>query len=260
MATNRLARVMAGHFKKATKEPDPYVVYTMDDADCQTWYIAIKGVSGSNGEMEGGEYIFEVKATDKFPHDPPTFKALTENGVYGLGQKCCISIGEYHKDQYKGVLGMRGFCVELCNGLMNHKYLTELGGINLLKSSDTKLKQLARDSIAYNNKNNKRIVGLLRESYKIYSAAWSISPRIARDGDNRSDMAKIPISERPLYNFREIRFDNVRFDTDPVNSIEDAADADDEISEGTAEAIAAVEALKVSDSTDNSTDIPVDAN
>lgn len=171
---SRFARIMQGHFKKATKDPDEYVIYAMDPDDCRKWYILIRNMCGAEDEWVGGHFLFEMSAPKTFPHDPPTFIAQHENGVYGVGSKCCISIGEYHKDQYRAVLGMRGFAQELCNGMMNHEYLTELGGINLLKTSTKHKKKVSESSLDLLHTKFPKQMKLLEDSFAVYTKKWKL--------------------------------------------------------------------------------------
>jgi ubiquitin-protein ligase len=165
---------MHGHFAKAVKEPHEYLMFAVDPKDAQIWYILVRNVLGPNDEFKGGQYIFRMNAPDGFPYKPPQFYALTPSGFYGINGTCCISIGEYHANDYRAAQGMRGFAVELSNGLMNYK---DMGyGINLLTTTIAEKKTYAKDSLAYNQKHLTRELNLILEAYAGYSAKWENIP------------------------------------------------------------------------------------
>lgn len=171
----RLMKIMMAQFTKATREPEEFVKFSIDEADPQTWYIIVRNLSGKEGELEGGEYLFKMWAPTEFPFKPPKFTALTPNGVYEVEQSICISIGEYHSDQYQATLGMLGFAKELANGVMCWKDMGHgIGIIHMQNSVDDKRKW-AKASRAYNLKHYAEIVKRIDYTYKAYSAKWDVS-------------------------------------------------------------------------------------
>jgi ubiquitin-protein ligase len=176
----KLMRIMASHFQKATREPEEFVQFAIDESDPQTWYLKVRNLSGKNGELEGGEYLFEMWAPPEFPFKPPKFTALTPNGVYEVNQSICISIGEYHADQYRATLGMLGFAKELANGIMCWTDLGHgIGIIHMHNSIDDK-RQWARASREYNLKHNPKILRKIEDSFDEYSRKWDLSKIDAR--------------------------------------------------------------------------------
>lgn len=183
----RDAQRMMAQYKMAT-EPDESLKFYIGSR-CNEWYIKIHGISGNNDEFVGGEYIVKIIAPAKFPYEPPRFYFLTPNGIYQICEKVCISIGEYHKDQYRATLGIYGFCRELWNGMVGH---AELGhGINIIQygAGDKgltkklkKIKEFATNSVEYNNTSDmvvnsegmtlKEINAKIEESYAAYSKQW----------------------------------------------------------------------------------------
>lgn len=167
---SRCIRALNGHFKKAIREPNEWIKFSMDSTNLQRWYIMIHDIPSDDGVFDGGEYIVEMTAPDKFPDKPPSFKFLTPNGVYKLETAPCISIGQYHSDAYPAALGMSGFAKEICNGLICYN---ELGhGIALIKTTNEEKKRLAARSVAYNLENHKEIVEAINSQFAEYSAAW----------------------------------------------------------------------------------------
>src|SRR3989304_8041079 len=131
--TTKDEKRMMGQFKKATKEPDEYIKYAINESNCYEWYILISGLLGEKDEYKDCEFIFRLNLPKNFPYAPPEFYALTPNGFYAYNKKVCISIGEYHADDYRTTLGVSGFAMELANGLINWKSMGH--GINLLTTS-----------------------------------------------------------------------------------------------------------------------------
>lgn len=193
---SRFTRIMHGHFAKAVKDPEEYLMFAVDPKNAQTWYILVRNVLGPNDEFKGGQYIFRMEAPDEFPMKPPKFYALTPSGFYGTNGTCCISIGEYHANDYRATLGMRGFAAELSNGLMNYDQMGH--GINLLNTTVAEKKKYAKDSPAYNKKHLSKELNLILEAYAGYSAKWpSIPPNQTLEhlmGTTAATPAMIPVA------------------------------------------------------------------
>lgn len=166
----RQTAVMMGHFKVATKEPNEFIRFVMSEDNACVWYIKFRHIFGFENEFEGGEYIIKMIAPENFPYAPPRFYFLTENGIYQVGVKVCVAIGEYHKEDYPAALGMAGFAGRLLGGMTGWK---DLGaGINIIKTSVAEKQRLAKASVAANEKNYADINKMIEDSYKGYSAKW----------------------------------------------------------------------------------------
>ena len=170
MDKSRGVRVTQAQFAKAIKERNEYMKFMIDETSPFTWYVLLHGITGKNNEFLGGEYLVRVVAPNDFPASPPSFYFMTENGLYKPEEKVCISIGEYHKDQYRAVLGMSGFCQNLVSGLIGWE---DMGtGINILNTTAEKKAELARKSKTYNALHNREIVQLIGDNYNKYSLLW----------------------------------------------------------------------------------------
>lgn len=213
MANRQLSRVLNGHFRKATREPDEYIIYAMDPENIKVWWVLVRNMVGNNNEWENGYFLFKLEAPNDFPTSPPSFYAQHSNGVYGVNVKCCISIGEFHSDQYRGVLGMRGFAVELANGMMNWEFLTKLGGINLLRTTAEEKKNISQNSLQYIAENFPEQLKLLENAYSVYSAKWSLS--------------NVNNSTRKRLNFQNTVFE-LREEDNPTGSTAGAASANND--------------------------------
>jgi ubiquitin-protein ligase len=169
----RQTAIMMAQYKKATSEPNEFIKFAMSPDNGCVWYIRIYNFAGNEDEFVGGEYDCRMVAPIDFPFNPPSFYFLTSNGLYEVETKVCISIGEFHKDEYRAGLGMAGFANQLVSGLVGWKDMG--GGINIIKTSLAKKRELAYDSRASNKAHHSDICLMIEESYKGYSAKWDIS-------------------------------------------------------------------------------------
>ena len=184
IAASKFTSRMVVQYKKATKEPNQYVKFAMkSDTESYIWYILLSNFSGNDGEFEGGEYLVRMEAPlprpsskdstnskPGFPYEPPHFYMLTHNGVYGVDKKVCISIGEFHADQYRPTLGMSGFADNLVSGLIGWRELG--GGIEIKNTTAEEKSELAKQSIASNYEKYPEIMDLINKSYGVYSSKF----------------------------------------------------------------------------------------
>src|SRR6185295_7079813 len=106
--------IMMAQYRFATREPNEFVKFYMCEHDTNTWYTLLHGIDGDELEFKGGEYLVRIELPDDFPRSaPPRFYFMTPQGLYDVEKIVCISIGEFHKDKYRSVLGVAGFCSQL---------------------------------------------------------------------------------------------------------------------------------------------------
>lgn len=167
------AASLVGNFKKYSKIFNPNIDFLMDPKDVGIWYARIRDLEGCYGEFYGGEYIVQIRATEKYPYDPPQFFFYTPNGVYKTNEKICISIGEYHKDKFPAAKGMGGFAQELVNGLIAWWDLQ--GGINILDTTIEAKYSYAKMSRIWNMKNHGELVERFNNIslYRLHAALMS---------------------------------------------------------------------------------------
>lgn len=170
--TARSAKIALAHFKKATKEPVEQLKFYIDPDDVKKFYVMIHHAGGNDDEYQDGEYIARIELPEDFPFSPPSFYFMTPTGLYAVEKKVCISIGEYHKDEYRAALGLLGFTKELLNGLIGWKEMG--GGINLAKPKIADLRSCAESSVEYNTKHNAALRTSINECFELYSAKWKL--------------------------------------------------------------------------------------
>ena len=127
-----------------------------------------------------------------FPYTPPEFYAMTPQGLYDIEQKVCISIGEYHKDQYRAALGMSGFANQLVSGLIG--WQTMGSGISIIKTTAQVKGAMAENSVDYNVLKHKEIRDEINRQYAEYSAKWKVD-NLPNDLLSRLGLLKITHSE-----------------------------------------------------------------
>ena len=151
----RFVKTLMAHYKKATAAPHPYIKVAMSPNDVAKWYFLIHNL---DVPYKGGEYLFEMKAPTDFPFKPPTFICYTPNGFYDIGGPICISIGEFHSENYRATLGMIGFGEQVMAGLIDSKNMGS--GIRIIQTSDNQKKQYAIASANYNKTKYSNIMAL----------------------------------------------------------------------------------------------------
>lgn len=168
---------MMRQFRKAIKDyQDGELKFYMNPENCRQFYFRFTHKTDPNDKtgdldpLDGGEYLFEVTATSQFPFDPPTFQALTPNGVYKEGVLPCLVGGIHHSESFIKALGMGGFArTMIINGLICPE---ELGsGLNLLLMSKSDRVSLAKKSRAYNEKNHPELTKIFDDIDSAYNAA-----------------------------------------------------------------------------------------
>lgn len=168
---NRQNAIMRKQYSLATENPHPYLKFYMDEANSTRWYVLISGCVGRENEFEGGEYLVRIEVPPKYPLDPPHFYFMTPQGLYGTETKVCVSIGEYHKENYRAVLGIVGFCENLVSGLIGWESLGH--GIAILNTNMAEKKKLAAASREYNTRNNQQFIDKINSAFADYSKRWT---------------------------------------------------------------------------------------
>ncbi len=170
MSNPRKPMIMQAQYKLAMANPHEYIKFYMSEEKCDIWYAVLSGFSGDEDEYLRGEYIVRIEFPDEFPFKPPHFYFMTEQGLYGVETKVCISIGEYHSDQYRAALKGAGFVNQLVSGLIGWRDIG--GGIQILKTTIQKKKSLALDSCAANRANHPALIRKINDNFLDYSKRW----------------------------------------------------------------------------------------
>lgn len=163
-------RVILSMYKTTIQEKTEYVKFIIDDDDINKWYVMIEDLSGENDEFKHCQYLVRIELPPSFPYDPPHFYFLTPNGVYGINAKVCVMIGEFHSNNYPSAQKVRGFVINLVSGIIGWRDLGS--GINILNTSESEKRALARKSMEYNRTHYPDLVDRINANYAEYSALW----------------------------------------------------------------------------------------
>ena len=159
-------------YKKCISGPDPHMKFLMCD-DIGVWYILFENILGDEDEYKGGQYLAKFTMPDEFPYKPPQFQILTPNGLYDIEGKVCVSIGEFHSNQYPAVLGINGFAKNLVSGWIGWKLVSVGESIGILYTDVATKRELAEISSAYNEIYYADIIAQINDNYAEYSRIWS---------------------------------------------------------------------------------------
>lgn len=168
----RQTAILNGQFRSATKQPSEFIKFAMSD-DMSTWYVILSGFTGDKNEYVGGEYVVRIYLPPGFPFKPPHFYFMTPQGLYECEKKVCISIGEFHSDQYRAALGVAGFCEQLVSGLIGWREMG--GGISIIQTTENAKKKMAEESAGYNAAHNQYFMDLVNSAYAGYSSKWDLA-------------------------------------------------------------------------------------
>jgi ubiquitin-protein ligase len=177
MADPRLAKIMLAQHKNFNADPYPHLLAISDEQDLRIWYFLVGGL---DDPFLHGEFIFKLTAPDSFPEKPPRFEFCTENGVFHPTGPICISVGEYHTNDRPGktgaygwrpALGMKGFAIQVVNGLICYEGLES--GIRIQNSSAAEKKAFAKNSRATNAR---KFPDLYRRFEEIITESPDIEP------------------------------------------------------------------------------------
>lgn len=153
--TSRRQRMVQAHYKKAVKlfKDNNNIDIALHPENMEIWYVKIHSL---DKPLESGEFLFQIELADNFPFDPPSLITLTPNGSTESG-KNCISIGEFHKQNYPAALATAGFIEQLLSVLIGLEQGST--GIRIVNNSDDQIKQnYANQSKEYNQRNYSEIL------------------------------------------------------------------------------------------------------
>jgi len=173
---SRRPQIMAGHFKKATKEADDIMIFYMSEEDINTWYIIIRNIgdedAGNKNCYPNAYFLFRMFMPENFPHEPPHFYAMNHNGLYEIEKKCCISIGEFHKADYPQTIGVWGFARELANGFINWKTIGH--GIALTETTVETKRKYSEESLNSLQKKHGALLKKISNGFNEYRKRWNM--------------------------------------------------------------------------------------
>jgi ubiquitin-protein ligase len=162
---DRLTKILHSQYIRYHRNPEDNIIIVTDPENIRIWYALI---IGNEYPYKYAEIIFKFTIPDKYPHDPPSVECLTPNGIFLLGKPFCVSIGEFHKDDWVKSLGITGYSKQLWNALLFFTQKDIKLSINVIWSSPDIRQDYSNKSYNYNKKNNKYIHKLVDQYIEDY--------------------------------------------------------------------------------------------
>ena len=135
--------------------PMPNIKIGCDPSDNLNWYCLIHSLS--EDVFAGGEYIVNIKLSQRYPFEAPDFYMLTPNGRFDVMKSLCFSNSGYHqKDGWSPMWTMRTIIL----GFLSFFLEKTSSGVGHIDTSDDVKRQFAAESVAYNTSRNAMIMRL----------------------------------------------------------------------------------------------------
>lgn len=80
------------------KDPVPYIRAEPLPADMLEWHYVIKGPEDT--PYLGGYYHGTLIFSAQYPFKPPSIYMFTPNGRFEVNRRLCLSISDYHPDEW----------------------------------------------------------------------------------------------------------------------------------------------------------------
>lgn len=175
-----LKAVVLRNIAKAHRCDAENLLFLVDEENIRICWVLVVGLGHP---LRGGEYFLKLTVPPEFPAKPPELRACTKNGVYTVGPRVCISIGEFHAGDrgeradggaagWKPVTGLWGFAREALNGMIVPESLnlskhpdSGKGGIGIEDTPPAKRARLAAASRDYNRKHNAALRARFESTY-----------------------------------------------------------------------------------------------
>jgi ubiquitin-conjugating enzyme E2 J2 len=136
------------------ENPLPNIKICHDINDILNWYCLIYDLTDE--EYLGGQYIFNIKLSLKYPFEPPDFFFLTPNGRFDINKKLCFSNSSYHKESWSPMWTIKTIIL----GFLSFFLEKSSSGIGHIKTTSELKTVLASESIKYNKDNLTKILDL----------------------------------------------------------------------------------------------------
>jgi len=131
------------------KEPLHYTTAYPDKTNPLIWYCLIIGQKGT--PYHGGQYIFKVVHSPKYPAEPPDYYFLTPSGRYEVEKKICLTNSSYHKGEWSSTWNIKTILISFYSIFLDNKE-HGISHITNERWSAKVCEKLAGESIAYNKK------------------------------------------------------------------------------------------------------------
>jgi ubiquitin-conjugating enzyme E2 J2 len=147
-------------FTDIINDPIPHVHVTMDQSNNLLWYCLINNLNEE--DYRGGEYIFHIKLSPRYPFEPPDFYMFTPNGRFATNTKLCFSNSTHHKESWSPIWNLRTIIMGFLSFFLEKKSV----GIGHLESKSEEVRSLAANSKKYNQESLTKILELFHQKLK----------------------------------------------------------------------------------------------
>lgn len=130
------------------KDPVPYINAEPLPGNILEWHYVINGPE--NTPYFGGYYHGTLVFTQQYPFKPPSIYILTPNGRFQTNRRLCLSISDYHPDEWNPAWSVSS----ILTGLLSFM-LESSRALGTIETTRYEKLTFARDSLAFNlNDNN----------------------------------------------------------------------------------------------------------
>jgi ubiquitin-protein ligase len=135
----------------------PNILVALSPEDQLNWYCMIHDLQEQC--YVGGEYIFQIRLSPRYPFEPPDFYMLTPNGRFETGRKLCFSNSSMHAESWSPMWTIRTMIMGFVSFFLD---ATSSGAGHLNMSPEAK-KNFADASKQFNIDNNSEILALISQ-------------------------------------------------------------------------------------------------
>jgi ubiquitin-protein ligase len=154
------------------KEPLHYTTAYPDKENPLIWHCLIIGQKDT--PYYGGQYIYKVHHSPKYPAEPPDYYFLTPSGRYEIDKKICLTNSSYHKGEWSSTWNIKTILISFYSIFLDEKE----HGISHRHDPPEQCKKYATESIAYNKKHHEDIYSKFDFSH-LADDAPNIKPAIS---------------------------------------------------------------------------------
>ena len=101
------------------KEPLHYTTAYPDKENPLIWHCLIIGQKGT--PYYGGQYIYKVHHSPKYPAEPPDYYFLTPSGRYEIDKKICLTNSSYHKGEWSSTWNIKTILISFYSIFLDDK-------------------------------------------------------------------------------------------------------------------------------------------
>jgi ubiquitin-conjugating enzyme E2 J2 len=151
------SRRLRKEYDEIMDNPLPNVKVGLSAKDYLNWYCLIDGLE--DPRYAGGEYIFRIEVSPRYPFEPPNFYMLTPSGRFQVNKKLCFSNSSYHPESWSPIWTLKTIIM----GFLSFFLEEASTGIGHLDTTVEVKQQFARDSIQHNQHHHDDILRLIKK-------------------------------------------------------------------------------------------------